>query len=273
MKRILAVLALAALPAAAQWDQTKDYWQLTNTAPTGGSALSGLTTAGVPYATSSSQVGTKSTFTFDSATDILSVPNVSAVTVTFSAPGSATPDLGLSRAAPGVLSVDGATAGDALGTVKAANIYSDPILTNLAYGPSALNRNTTGSYNTATGYYSLFANTIGNFNTANGDYALFANTTGNYNTAIGYSAGRYEVGSSSFYVDNQDRADTAGDQTKALLYGKFNADAASQMLTCNAGTVRLPYLPVYADNTAALAGGLVAGSVYRTSTGVLMIAY
>jgi hypothetical protein len=31
--------------------------------------------------------------------------------------------------------------------------------------------------------------------------------------------------------------------------------------------------PVYADNTAALAGGLVAGQVYRTSTGVLMITY
>jgi hypothetical protein len=30
---------------------------------------------------------------------------------------------------------------------------------------------------------------------------------------------------------------------------------------------------VYADNTAALAGGLVAGQVYRTDSGVLMIAY
>ena len=32
-------------------------------------------------------------------------------------------------------------------------------------------------------------------------------------------------------------------------------------------------LPVYADNTAALAGGLTAGAFYRTSTGVLMVAY
>ena len=30
-------------------------------------------------------------------------------------------------------------------------------------------------------------------------------------------------------------------------------------------------LPVYADNTAALAGGLTAGARYRTSTGVLMV--
>lgn len=32
-------------------------------------------------------------------------------------------------------------------------------------------------------------------------------------------------------------------------------------------------LPVYADNTAALAGGLTAGAFYRTSTGVLMVAF
>ena len=32
-------------------------------------------------------------------------------------------------------------------------------------------------------------------------------------------------------------------------------------------------LPVYADNTAALAGGLVAGDPYRTATGVFMVTY
>jgi hypothetical protein len=32
-------------------------------------------------------------------------------------------------------------------------------------------------------------------------------------------------------------------------------------------------LTVYADNTAALAGGLEAGDLYRTSTGVLMIVF
>ena len=31
--------------------------------------------------------------------------------------------------------------------------------------------------------------------------------------------------------------------------------------------------PVYADNTAALAGGLVAGDTYRTGLGVLMVVY
>jgi len=32
-------------------------------------------------------------------------------------------------------------------------------------------------------------------------------------------------------------------------------------------------LPEYADNTAALAGGLVVGEPYRTSTGVVMVVY
>lgn len=31
--------------------------------------------------------------------------------------------------------------------------------------------------------------------------------------------------------------------------------------------------PVYVDNTTALAGGLVAGQLYRTSTGQVMVVY
>jgi hypothetical protein len=38
-------------------------------------------------------------------------------------------------------------------------------------------------------------------------------------------------------------------------------------------TAQLAALPVYADNAAALAGGLTAGQLYRTSTGVLMVTY
>ena len=38
-------------------------------------------------------------------------------------------------------------------------------------------------------------------------------------------------------------------------------------------TLNLGSLPVYADNAAATAGGLAAGDVYRTSTGVLMVRY
>jgi hypothetical protein len=40
-----------------------------------------------------------------------------------------------------------------------------------------------------------------------------------------------------------------------------------------AGTIRNNTLPVYPDNAAALAGGLVAGEMYRTATGDLKIVY
>ena len=60
---------------------------------------------------------------------------------------------------------------------------------------NALNKNTTGNRNTATGVDSLLSNTTGNNNTAQGFQAGFtataanANTTGSNNTFIGYQAG------------------------------------------------------------------------------------
>jgi hypothetical protein len=54
------------------------------------------------------------------------------------------------------------------------------------------------------------------------------------NVALGYFAGCYEQGSNAFYVDNQNRTNTAGDKAGALMYGVFNATAASQTLTINA---------------------------------------
>lgn len=36
-------------------------------------------------------------------------------------------------------------------------------------------------------------------------------------------------------------------------------------------TLRLTALPIYANNAAAIAGGLIAGDVYKTSTGELRI--
>jgi Chaperone of endosialidase len=53
---------------------------------------------------------------------------------------------------------------------------------------SALNPSTTGSNNTAHGWFSLFSNTTGSFNTATGDAALSSNTTGSNNTANGLGA-------------------------------------------------------------------------------------
>jgi len=59
---------------------------------------------------------------------------------------------------------------------------------NTADGFRALCSNTTGIENTANGMLALFSNTEGNSNTAAGDQALFRNTTGAANTATGFFA-------------------------------------------------------------------------------------
>ncbi len=103
---------------------------------------------------------------------------------------------------------------------------------NIAYGAGAMYKNTTGNYNTVYGIYALYDNTAGEFNTAYGSWALYK-VTGSGNVGIGYCAGLYETGSNAFYVNNQDRTNTAGDKSKSLLYGVMAATAANQKLTIN----------------------------------------
>jgi hypothetical protein len=52
----------------------------------------------------------------------------------------------------------------------------------------ALNPDTTGSDNTAHGWFSLFSNTSGLGNTADGFQALYTNSDGNHNSAFGWGA-------------------------------------------------------------------------------------
>src|SRR5215470_924387 len=59
---------------------------------------------------------------------------------------------------------------------------------NTAFGRDALNANTTGTFNTASGYAALASNLTGFANTACGGFALHDNTTGNSNTASGADA-------------------------------------------------------------------------------------
>ncbi|KKR42194.1 MAG: putative T4-like protein proximal tail fiber [Parcubacteria group bacterium GW2011_GWF1_40_6] len=155
---------------------------------------------------------------------------------------------------------------------------------NTASGSVSLVSNTTGSYNTASGQAASYSNTTGSSNSAFGVSAIYSNTTGSFNTAIGrlaltsvtgsnnvaigYAAGRYETGSNSFYVNNVAQTNTANDKVYSLLYGTFSGTAGSlagQKLTVNALlNINLAKLTVYANNAAAVAGGLVAGDLYRT---------
>jgi hypothetical protein len=148
----------------------------------------------------------------------------------------------------GVSSLAGANSGSSQNTAIG---YQSLLLNtsgayNFAGGYRSLASNLTGSNNTGVGWYSLQSQT-GNSSTGIG-YGSLSNTTGNNNTAVGasslidtttgsvglgYYAGHYETGGNAFYVDNQDRTNTAGDKAKALLYGIFNATAASQTLVTN----------------------------------------
>ncbi len=58
--------------------------------------------------------------------------------------------------------------------------------------------------------------------------------SGGSNVIIGYNAGAYATGSNEFYLDNQDRTNTAGDKAGALLYGTFSSTVANQTLVVNA---------------------------------------
>lgn len=103
---------------------------------------------------------------------------------------------------------------------------------NAAFGLEALNDNLTGDFNTAMGPGALFK-TLGDYSTGVGVNAGL-NALGSRNLFLGAFAGQYETGSNAFYVDNQDRTNTAGDKSKALMWGVFDANPANQTLAINA---------------------------------------
>jgi hypothetical protein len=73
-----------------------------------------------------------------------------------------------------------------------------------------------------------------------------------------------------------DAATGNGDMPSRLVFSVTQDGSASPteaMRIKNSRIINFANAPTYADNTAALAGGLVAGDVYRKSDGTLMIAY
>lgn len=187
---------------------------------------------------------------------------------------------GYYNVALGVLSLNNNTTGyanTALGTESL--VRNNTGYQNLAVGTRSLQANTSGTINTAFGTYSLYSNTVGRANTAIGYASLFSNIDGDYNTALGfqsladntngysnialgYYAGKYETGSDAFYVNNQDRTNTAGDKAKSLLYGVMAADPANQELTINANIFNSQ---IKSGSTQANAGA-AANEIWKTAS-------
>jgi trimeric autotransporter adhesin len=106
----------------------------------------------------------------------------------------------------------------------------------------ALNLSTTGSSNTAHGWFSLFSNTTGSFNTADGFQALYSNTGGTDNTAYGFQAlynntGDLDLENASFNtaLGYQALYRNSGDVSR-IRAGSFNTAIGHQALYSNIGT-------------------------------------
>jgi hypothetical protein len=156
---------------------------------------------------------------------------------------------------------------DDTGTVRASN-YKTDVAGNVASGDQSQYSLTTGSYNVASGYLSGYISGAT-------PSAANAITTSTNTTFIGYQAGlgsptqrtnATAIGANA-YVDADNTVVLGDGAVTDVLAGSTGAARV------RAGTLTLSNLPVYADNAAALGGGLTAGQVYRTSTGVLMVTY
>jgi len=175
---------------------------------------------------------------------------------------------------------------------------------NLAMGGNSLRANTIGSNNLAIAYNAMRLNTTGFGNLGMGASALYFNQTGNENTVAGSLAGYGVTGNSFSYnslfgaysgyslstglsnlflgyksgynqttnsnlliIDNQDRSSAANEITNALIYGVFNATAASQTLNLNAAVLaRYGVSFADADTSPDAAGELLYDN---TVTGLL----
>lgn len=136
---------------------------------------------------------------------------------------------------------------------------------NVGIGTGVLSAVTSsGSNNMALGVNGLGSLTSGGTNTALGASAGYGYTTGSGGVFVGYMAGNYLTAGNEFVVNNQDRTNLSGDQTKSLLYGTFNATANSQTLVMN-GTLTSSYALGYSTG----AGGSVT-QITNRSTGVTL---
>lgn len=165
--------------------------------------------------------------------------------------------------------------------------YNTTGVYNSGFGVSALLNNTTGAYNSAFGLNALWNNTTGVYNSAFGVNALLNNTTGGSNSAFGVNAGRYisdgttanSITTNSIFIGTDTKAQ-ANSQTNQIVIGHGVTGLGSNTTVLgNSSTTRtqlfgrltIGALTQYADNTAAIAGGLIAGDLYRTATNGVQI--
>jgi hypothetical protein len=106
--------------------------------------------------------------------------------------------------------------------------------------------------------HNLTTNTFGLINTQFGTGTATQGTFAGINWSNTSKFIQVEANTGAGYVDMG---------TQQMMSVPFALQSNKATMIKNAG------LPVYSDNAAALSGGLVAGDMYRTAAGILMIVY
>ncbi|CAN5242746.1 hypothetical protein BH09BAC2_BH09BAC2_22530 [soil metagenome] len=146
--------------------------------------------------------------------------------------------------------------------------------------------NTTGNLNVSLGYRTQFNTTTGNTNISIGDRALLFNISGSNNIAIGSLAGTgaltnldntVAIGNSAT-VSQSNSMVIGGPGANALNVGIGTSLPAAKLHVVKAAADLTPAIivgcPIFANNAAAIAGGLTTpGMLYRSSTGLLSVVY
>jgi len=146
---------------------------------------------------------------------------------------------------------------------------------NTVFGQGALSSSLTGN-NTAFGSSAGIELTTGTGNLILGTNSARGLTTGNGNIFVGMAASPFRTSSSyNVVIGNLNPNQGVMNNTVIIADGQQNKriviDSSGKTVLQN--KLNISNVPVYADNAAATAGALVAGDVYRTPTGLLMIKY
>lgn len=108
-------------------------------------------------------------------------------------------------------------------------------------------------------------------NNGYGGFKIYDDTSGGYNT---YLVQKRTYANSSIQLGFGNVNTQWDDWSMALPVITLKGDGKVGIgTTTPTSKLQVVGLPTYADNTAALAGGLTSGAFYRTSTGVLMVTY
>lgn len=158
---------------------------------------------------------------------------------------------------------------------------------NISIGAGSVSQDSAVAFGAGTNAASGYSVAFGSGAYAGGNWAIalgaLSYTYGHTSITIGGQAGTLDSVFSQNTIAMGYQAKVKNDDTMAFGYQTVSEHAGAIVMGTTMSSVVAGHfhiknlfirdIPVYADNSAATTAGLVAGQVYRTSTGVLMIVY